>query len=277
MQAKVIEDSIFKGVRLTSLKLKFPRFILPEILNHRSQSRNSASSRAIPTNRMIKEMLNSTPITFKKNCPGMFSLEELDKEIQEKCKYIWNEAQQDAIKHVEKLIELGVSKETVNRLLEPFSWTTMIMTSDERAWKYLLELRKNYDVQPEFQYLAKLIENALNCSKPVERCYHLPFITDEEKSNINPNVIGDMMTYFKQSTARCARVSYSSDFNDKRFEPSSLEDDLKLFKKLSESNPPHLSPLEHPSMVDLRENINRGNFPYPWLQFRKLFENNKSI
>src|SRR5436190_18443341 len=48
-EAKILADSISPDdVRLTTLVVTFPRFILAEVNTHRMLSRNSASSRAIP-------------------------------------------------------------------------------------------------------------------------------------------------------------------------------------------------------------------------------------
>ena len=49
-RARVLLDSVSPaGVRLTTLEVTFPRFVLAEFNTHRVFSRNSASSRAIPT------------------------------------------------------------------------------------------------------------------------------------------------------------------------------------------------------------------------------------
>ena len=54
ISAKVIADSISNGVRITSLQLHLPKFILAELNTHRVFSRSSASSRAIPTDKIIQ-------------------------------------------------------------------------------------------------------------------------------------------------------------------------------------------------------------------------------
>ena len=60
IEARVIADSISpQGDRLTTFILTFPRIILAEFNTHRMFSRNSASSRAIPFEKMVKSVLNS--------------------------------------------------------------------------------------------------------------------------------------------------------------------------------------------------------------------------
>jgi len=53
ISAKVIADSVCpKGVRMTTMEIEYPRFILAELNTHRMLSKNSASSRAIPVKAM---------------------------------------------------------------------------------------------------------------------------------------------------------------------------------------------------------------------------------
>jgi thymidylate synthase ThyX len=51
IKAKVITDSISKhtGQRITTFELDYNRYIHGELMTHRVFSRNSSSSRAIPT------------------------------------------------------------------------------------------------------------------------------------------------------------------------------------------------------------------------------------
>ena len=61
INAKIVADSInAEGKRITSFILTYPRFIHSELMTHRVFSRNSASSRAIPFNKMV-EMVETDP------------------------------------------------------------------------------------------------------------------------------------------------------------------------------------------------------------------------
>ena len=56
-EAKVITDSISEqGIRLTTMQLRYPKFIHGEFMTHRVFSRNASSSRAIPTAKLIEEV-----------------------------------------------------------------------------------------------------------------------------------------------------------------------------------------------------------------------------
>lgn len=57
IESKVICDSISEhGKRITTLQVKFHRFILPEFNTHRVFSRNFSSSRAIPTAKLLEQV-----------------------------------------------------------------------------------------------------------------------------------------------------------------------------------------------------------------------------
>jgi len=61
---RVVCDSVSPdGVRLTTLELEYPRLIHSELMTHRMLSRNAASSRAIPFEKMLKQ-LNGKPVRF---------------------------------------------------------------------------------------------------------------------------------------------------------------------------------------------------------------------
>ena len=66
------------------------------------------------------------------------------------------------------------------------------------------------------------------------------------------------------SAGRCARVSYLTHHGRR-----DVEEDLKLFRKLSESRPMHASPLEHQAKAWYR-GVN-GNLAMDWAQYRKTF------
>lgn len=83
ISAKVVADSKNQfGNRLTSLLVVMPRYILAEFNTHRMFSRNSASSRAIPTKKMIKMVQENPfiPIAWQKEHSGMQGFEYYDQD-----------------------------------------------------------------------------------------------------------------------------------------------------------------------------------------------------
>lgn len=234
ISAKVIADSISNGVRITSLQLHLPKFILAQLGTHRCFSRSSASSRAIPTDKIIK-MLDEdyfSPIYWGKNKAGMEANEALSLKEEQQAKLIWRKAFENAVKSVKELQLLGVHKQTINRLLEPFMWVDTICTATE--WDNFFELRISEHAQPEMRALAEAMKEAMDNSKPVERDYHLPYIRQDEIDVEDPK-----FEDFLISSARCARVSYLKHDQTK----PSRADDLALAKKLYEAG--HFSPSEH--------------------------------
>jgi thymidylate synthase ThyX len=147
IEAKVIADSITEqGNRATTFVLTFPRYILAELNTHRLFSKNSASSRAIPFNKMV-EMVEEDPfipIAWQKDHKGMQGTEYFDeKDLHEKghvneghainklLKRDWILARNKAVESAKDMNERGCTKQLVNRLLEPFMWHTVVLTSTE--------------------------------------------------------------------------------------------------------------------------------------------------
>src|SRR3954454_17073296 len=90
--AKVLADSVSPGGhRLTTVEATFPRFILAEANTHRVFSRNSASSRAIPTERNIERVTLDpfVPETFNQRIKGMGVGDALEAEEAEKARHLW--------------------------------------------------------------------------------------------------------------------------------------------------------------------------------------------
>lgn len=153
ISAQILADSLDpRGNRLTTFKVTFPRIILAEFNTHRMFSRNSASSRAIPFNKMV-EMVEENPfvpIAWQKDHKGMQGTEYFTdpKEIHS-MQYRWIQAAMKAIEHAKWLNSglvddpkgVGVTKQLVNRLLEPFMWHTVIITSGSEGLENFFKLR----------------------------------------------------------------------------------------------------------------------------------------
>ena len=266
--ATVIADSISShNKRITTLQLKYPRFIHSEFMTHRVFSRNSASSRAIPVAKMIEQVQNdpAMPIYWGLNQPGMQAGKE--HEDISTAQVWWKAAAIDAAASATLLNDLGLHKQIVNRVLEPFQWMHTIVTATE--WDNFFELRCHPDAQPEFQALANAMRAAMDGSVPVERsggmgwhgAWHLPYVSDDERANLHP------LTLPKLSAARCARVSYLKHDGTAPV----LSEDMTLFERLVGSKPLHASPIEHQAVAG--NSICRSRNFLGWHQYRELFEN----
>lgn len=266
--AKVIADSVSPtGSRLTTIEAQFHRFILAEVNTHRAFSRNSASSRAIPTAKLIEQVRTNPaiPIEFGSNKPGMQAGEEVLNQVGSEG--AWRSAAYWATARASELLSYGVHKQIVNRLLEPFMWHKAIITSTEAGWNNFFEQRISPLAQPEIDLLAQRIHEAMSLSQPLFQYYghwHVPYITMRDVYDLE--LMGRPQDdERKVSAARCARVSYLT-HDGKR----DLAKDLELYDKLVSADPPHWSPLEHVATPDDRwDSI--GNFD-GWEQLRHLPE-----
>lgn len=250
-EAKVIEDSInTAGVRLTTMQLRYPRFFHSEFMTHRVFSRNASSSRAIPVAKMLEQISSepAMPIHWGQNQPGM----QASTEVQHVgyAMDLWKHAAVAAATTAKAMNEMGLHKQVVNRILEPFQFISVVVTATE--WDNFFLLRNHADAQPEIKYLAQLMKEAMDCSVPQFRYkneagvidgeeWHLPYVTYKERQFY----CDKPLLLAKISSARCARVSY---LTHEGKEPA-IDKDLELYERLVGSVPIHASPTEHPARV----------------------------
>lgn len=298
ISAKIVADSVSPaGKRITTMQLRYPRFIHAEFMTHRVFSRNASSSRAIPVEKLIEDIRRDTamPIHWGKNQPGMQAREENDESIalpeleefdtvflddeddDEAGEWVkvyrypqlensptqaWCVARDRAIEVAQAFHKAGYHKQVVNRLLEPFSHINVLVTATE--WDNFFALRAHPDAQPEIHELALQMKAAMEGSEPrlVDYdCWHLPYVFEEEREILTEELA------LKVSVARCARVSYLT-HEGKRPE---VEKDLELYERLVGSEPIHASPAEHQATPLHLWDLPSGNF-YGWFQFRQSIE-----
>ncbi len=261
-QSKIVADSIaHNGCRLTTFEVTFPRFILAEWNTHRVFSRNTASSRAIPIEKIIASVEDNPfiPEKFPKNQAGMQNDEWLEGEEAEKARMEWLESRNLAVDQVQKLIKLNVHKQIANRILEPFMWVTSVTSSTQ--WKNFFTLRNSKLAQPEIMKVASTMQTLYEESKPTLLDvgeWHLPYVTKEEKDTFG---FHDVLYL---SAGRCGKVSYLT-----HGETNTPQKDIEIARDKMVGNK-HWSPVEHPA-TPLNEPNFLGNFR-GWKQFRKVFE-----
>jgi hypothetical protein len=271
-KAEVIEDSISPyGIRLTTLQLRYPRFIHAEFMTHRQFSRNARSSRAVPTQRL----LNEEPYvpSFMANGRGMQSFVDLSSDqYTDAVRHWWDGVEHDKAT-AQLLMQDDVHKQWANRMLEWFGYIDVVVSST--FWKNFFNLRDHPMAMPEIQHLARAMRDAMDASSPKPLDFgqwHLPYVLPEERE-------GELGWRKLISTARCARVSY------KPFDGSGEIDsvkDVELAERLIIQDPLHASPAEHQATPD---KLLEGPFPgrrywqhrdlhgnfRGWKQHRKFF------
>lgn len=269
ISAKIIEDSISKkGKRLTTFQLRYPKFIHGEFMTHRVFSRNASSSRAIPVSRLLKD-LNDDPVYpsyWGANQKGMQAGEECNASVflpsndppvyceEFTREEAWDEARAFAHIVASAYNKAGYHKQTVNRILEPYSHINVVVTSTQ--WSNFFALRCHKDAQPEMRLLAEDIYEVYNRHIPKVLDvgeWHLPYVTAANKEaadklSNDPEYGGSALFDYliPLSVARCARVSY---LTHEGKEPSILED-LALYDRLMKQVPLHASPAEHQGSPD---------------------------
>ena len=261
--AKVIADSISEhGIRLTTMEVTLHRFVLAEFNTHRAFSRNSASSRAIPVETQLKRIKENAayPIEWPCEQPGMQGGSELSDVDEFDAKTLFETAKNSTVQLVEDYLNLHpnkqdrVHKSVLNRLLEPYMWHTIVVSSTK--WDNFWGLRCSPLAQPEIRRAAELMRKAYDESIPYVQTsleWHTPYVSQKEFYEIGPT------DALRISAARCARVS-SLHAGDKR----DYTQDFRLFKTLTSAQPPHASPLEHVAIPYANA---PGNF-YMWRQLR---------
>lgn len=259
--ARVIADSISpQGIRLTTWEAEYPRLIHSELMTHRMFSRNAASSRAIPFNKMVEQLIGR-PVRFGANQSGMqdkgYDHEalliyetEYDDEYSVSAEYAWEIAKADAVRHAKAYSEAGFHKQVSGRITEPFQMMKTIITATEVAnfwW-----LRDDEAADPSIAELARCMKGAYDQSEPEllqPGEFHLPYIDTQRDAGQNRLYFigsGNTEDYdvisleeaIKVSCARCAAVSY-------RNEGYGLDKSVDIFGKLLGSDKKHASAFEH--------------------------------
>lgn len=248
---------------LSTLLLRYPRWIHAEFMTHRQLSRNASSSRAIPVEKLIQDVLDdpAIPLYWGRNQKGMQAGEELNTHEQIIAEDRWMQALHSTVDHARRLAEIGCHKQIVNRVLEPFSHITVVVSATE--WSNFLGLRDHADAEPHIVMLAREVRRCLEGEvidlRPGE--WHLPFVTDLNTKHLLYWRADDVHNFVpgsvKKSVACCASTSY------KTVEGFSMTDEraLLLHDKLVGSTPLHASPCEHVAQADWYTSPNFGEPP----------------
>lgn len=255
-KATIIADSIYDGVRITTMQLRFPRFILAELNTHGLLAKSTRSTRAVPTKKLIREVWRTpfVPRTWPSMKAGMQGGPSLRGWRRSAAVAVWLLASKVACALAYLLISIGVHKQHAGRILEPFMWTDSVVTATE--WDNFFNLRISPLAQPEFECLAKAMRFELCASAPHETKYHLPYLTYTERS-----CDAQLHEKFEVSARRCSQVSYAPHDGS----TADFYKDLVKANELLDNG--HMSPFEHPALAVGGYTPNK--FRAPWVQHRK--------
>lgn len=281
--------------RLTTFVITFPRIVLAETVTHRTckdlwgeeswcerttdegVSKNSASSRAIPYDKMAQRIKDDPYMPkWTMNQKGMqgVSLEEQDR--IDRANWVWLRMCDACLEGTAELHTLGVHKQDVNRPLETWAWVTQVVTSSR--WDNYFALRCHDAAHPAFRHIARMMYLARRNSTPQRLQpgqWHLPFVPLDQQAGFtwHPGLpyeeLEDFPPLVRSSAARCAWTSYENHDRDGTQEACD-----KTWARLFAEVPIHASPLEHQCcpMMPIHTAIHphlRSNLT-GWLQARKL-------
>ena len=265
IKVKIIQHSIGpNGKEIVTMQRYYPRMIHVECMRHRVMSPSVASSRAIPVKRMLRNIINdpAEPVKFGSNKPGMQAGNSLEGVPLFFARAAWHGAKWCAIGAAYTAHLCGAHKEVANRITEPWSHTSDIVTSTE--WDNFYDLRISALADPTINKLALAMKAAHVASKSrvlKQGEWHLPYVTRKERNLYSTETCRQI------SAARCARVSF---LNHDKSNPGVLKD-LNLSSHLFESR--HFSPFEHQAMATNYKSAElcSANFK-GWLQNRDVLE-----
>lgn len=295
---KIIADSYNEDFdsRITTFELEYPRFILAELNTHRVFSRSSASSRAIPIDKVI-ELIKSKPSMpnhWGKNQAGMQANGEIEDIYT--AQYLWKLAASKAIEVAEEMKALGLHKQVVNRILEPYQMMKTVVTST--CFNNFFWLRDHKDADPNLRELAAMMQEAYSKSEPeilYEGEWHLPYVISQRSLSTSElfyyDTDGNLLSLEdakKISASCCAQTSY-------RKSDESIDKAVMIYEKLITSDRCHASPTEHQAtpiqylsesyeqlQVEGVTHIDKlgipwsGNF-FGWIQHRQVIPNNAKL
>jgi hypothetical protein len=292
-----------RGQGLLSYVVQYPRVALAEFVTHRRNSdswgdydftlcdrtttkdisKNSASSRAIPFQRMLERIEEDPYIpTWTLNQKGMQGEKLSDVVKMDHATKVWLEASGYMIAKAKELSDLGVHKQDCNRLLEPWMWVTQIITATESQLNNFFALRCHKAAFPPFRKIARMMFLAKKAATAVNLNYgqwHLPFVPLEQQLGltflvdqyeVSVNKFRPLPDLVKHSAARCAWLSYENHDKD-----GTEEAMLRTFNTLMKEIPVHGSPCEHQATpmhptFDKEDKL-RSNLKN-WIQARKLIQ-----
>lgn len=292
ISVEIIKDSYNPefSSRITTMILEYPRIIHSELMTHRLFSRNASSSRAIPVSKVIEQVRDNPamPVRFGKNQAGM---QDAGEHMPNLGKEIWNDAMESAVQYALAFSENNFHKQVANRILEPYQFIRVCVTSTN--WNNWFNLRNHPDADPTIHALAETMEKAMSESEPYRLMpgqWHLPFV--KEQVNMHEQQFFDesdneiTLEQALMISASCAaQTSY-------RKLDNSLEKAEDIYKKLIESKPCHASPVEHSCMAIAKQenpmdyfkikgvtHIDRNGIPWSGnlhgvIQYRQLIEGN---
>ena len=279
--ARVVLDSVGPhGVRVVTVEARYWFSVHNELMSHRDRERNAASGRAIPAHK-TREMVDADPFIpefLGAEQKGMQAGEELDEAARGKATAIIQNLRIETLVAAKKLADLGLHKSVCNRYLEPWMYTTTLITATE--WANFFRLRIHPKAERHFDKVARLIREAIRRSEPQQLKvgeWHTPYIRHEDYPSLwqhYDKATPELRNAVNMTSAgRCARLSYLTHDGKRDFGA-----DIELCKRLidpkhddgTDDDAIHASALGHVLRCEASPEYLSGPVR-GWHQFRKDF------
>ena len=271
-------------LRTHRLLSQFESEVINTSTNNYDLSINANSSRAIPTDKQLlfssKKPYNPIWTIKQKGMQGKIST---DITTMKSCDILWKTAYERMTYYVETFDAFDIHKQDACLLLNPFSWTTCIITADKAGWDNFFELRcPNYNLHgkryyskkecteafgvdnidfndinismtyPAIREIAEKIYDLWTYNEPVylhTKEWHIPFINDVAYIDSSTSIKDKL--YISVST--CAMISY-----DNQDKEESIESHINRANRLITSK--HNSTMEHQYQVPTKQEIMSNDF-----------------
>lgn len=306
--ARVVCDSLYKGSRLVSVEVEFPRPYLAEFNTHTRFSRNSASSRAIPVWKRLKAALVRpyVPASFAANKAGMQAGEALSDADQQHAVRNWligrdiavaqafflaggHEEFLSAAKKGGYLDEAVPLVEDIDAIVERYGLKDVFFRQDRGMHKQ----HANRVLEPYAFHVVIVTAThwrnffglrASRMAQPEAQDFCIAIARAMMASTPQrltcdewhlPYIraedreeTADQMLLAKASAGKCARTSYLTHDGVR-----SLSKDVELAESLQMNG--HMSPFQHPARPFQKGDPegSHGNYSSVWTQYRKTLPN----
>lgn len=243
------------GDEMISAVLTYPLFVHAEVMTHRMFSRNAASGRAIP-GKIYRDTTLSNPVipyALQKKHSGMQGSEYLPEELQKSVERYIRQHLEDIVEFAQYLDgAFGVTKQYTNRLLSPFSWMRLLVTTSKEGLENFFKLRCHEDAEIHIMELAHKFRDELAWREPKllgPGEWHIPFqeeaerlLSDKFSSMPDSETLeGDKLQLLLEvATGIAARTSYTLIGDMKGWETYK-----NIHDKMLVMDPFHASPFEH--------------------------------
>lgn len=265
---KILADSISKyGARITTWEIEYARFFHSEFMTHKMLEKCAASSRAIPTAKLLNIVRTQPiePLHIGANQGGMVANQELGAEESSLFLDAWRDLARMVAGRVEYLQGLGGHKQIVNRPLEAFLPIKVVCTGTD--FDNYFFLRDSEFAQPEFKAMAHEMRLLYESSTPTllnDGQWHLPYIYQADMDwmvldnglSVTSDEAQDLLRWM--SVARSGRVTHALG----GLSPKTREEEIEKGKDMFRDH--HMSPFGHVAtpwdvVTKYRDEVKNGN------------------